>query len=203
MSPELKDFREYLSLRLAEYSEVAFLCPNSVAVYQKYIQWLDESSDDADFEAKVRADGHMFSIAKAEELDKRAALLLHQKKFHHERGTMAAELRVKAVESSTDYVSFNKALSAQVEGAGELDSQEHQCHNAVVTLFGCITAWFTAADKGQALRNVSLAWQEALALDQGLSWKKIVAHPPYRLRLPLDAERLSRYGEVITQAGGR
>lgn len=205
MSPELKDFRDYLSLRLAEYSATAELCPNSVAVYQKYIQWVDECPDDAAFDAKVKADGQMFSVAKAEELDKRASLLLLQKKFSHEKGATAAELRLKAVDAATDYVSLHKTVGAQIQLAGELDALEHQCHNAVVTLFGCITAWFVACkkEKSQALENVGLAWRQALALDDTLSWKKICTHPPYRRRLVLDAARLESYGKVLIQAGGR
>ncbi|MBL8995116.1 MAG: hypothetical protein JNM63_17345 [Spirochaetia bacterium] len=205
MSPELTDFRDYLSLRLAEYEGVSELCPNSVAVYKKYIQWLDESATDADFDAKVKADGQMFSVGKAEELDKRASLLLLQKKFDHERGATAAELRLKAVETATDYVSLAKVINAQVKLGGELDALEHQSHNAVVTLFGCITAWFVACEKekSQALQNVSLAWQQALALDDQLSWNKICTHPPYRRRLVLDEARLERYGKMLIQAGGR
>ncbi len=203
--PDARHFRRYLELRLEEYSATHDLCPNSIAAYKKYLGWLDESPGYETFSKKVKDDGQMFSIAKAEELDKRHALWVLQKNFEHEKSTLAAELRLKAVESSTDFVTLSKTISSVAKLGGDLDGIENQIHNAVVTLFVCVTAYFCSNEKEKsgALANVGGAWEAALALDENLSWEKISLHAPYRRRLMLDEARMKRYGDVVKQAGGK
>ena len=204
MDDELKDYRRYLKFRLDEFNATPELCPNSIAAYKQYIQWLDESKSGEEFETKVKKDGHMFSIFKGEELDKKYALWILQKNFQHEKSSIAAELRYKAILATTDYTSLNKAITSTIKTAGDMDQLEKNIHDAILELFSVINSYIISEKKAKDnwMESIKLHWHKLVALDPEISWKKICSHPPYRRRLVLDNSRLTQIGKIIEAANG-
>jgi hypothetical protein len=197
MIDPLAELKAYLAARITEYSSSPGLCAESIAEYRRLLSVAETSPGDYMKEAS-----DMFASAKAEQLDRYAAMVALYRELGIDGCAGAYGMILEAVRKSTGYADMNYNIGRAHDDARPLINRETAKRDTLAGLIGALLYHRVSVEskRAESREAVRKLWRELQSLDPGVTWEKITATAAYRRCLYYDSEHLGMIGSWLAEA---
>lgn len=201
MSLLVEEEKRYLEARLKECCSNPTLNKHQIAEYTKCLEKINASPITASHADISNAIGDMFSIAKAEQLDKHENIKSIKMLFGDDRGAEAQQILIDAIDKSSSYNELYPNITNAQSKANELLQNMQRSMQLMVNLLIQAVQYKISCRqlKDKRKSEVLIIWNELKAVDEHITVNKIMTYKPYRNVIPFDDERLSQILSWLNQ----
>ncbi len=193
MADLLNESKRYLEARLKECETKPELNRFQIAEYKKYLEMLSSSKDANDYSDKIAFSGDMFSISRAEQLDRYNNMSRLKNAFGDVKSSEAVKICLDAAAASKSHTDLYDKMQTATVKSNESMNVMQQARNQVSTLIQCLITYHICckSKKASAKKAVKDAWEGLKKLDPEITWDRMTAYPPFRSIMIFDENRMN------------